>query len=140
MPSSKGRNKSEEEFFGVEFEGYKGREAIDKLLKERKGHIKDAFYRAEVGGVDLVWGDESGGLLHTIKRRDLLYESGAGSVSGKDMVRMIPDIINDGEFGIGKNERPYFKRGSFMVVIKPTYDGKKLNWVLSAMEEIKKSR
>ena len=139
-PSAKGKNKSKEDFFGIEFKGYKNEAAIDKLLVERKGYIKDAFYRAEVGGVDLVWGDESGGLAHTIKRRDAMFNCGVGSVSGVTMVKMIPRIINKGEFGIGKNERPYFKLDGFMVIIKPTYDGKKLNWVLSAMEEIKKSR
>lgn len=140
VPSRRGKSKTEEDFFGVEFVGYKDNDAIEKLLKERKGHIKNAFYRDEIGGVDLVWGDDSGGLFHTIKRRDAFYKSGIGSVSGETMVKMIPDIINEGDFGIGKNERPYFSNGGFMVIIKPTYDGKKLNWVLSAMEEIKKSR
>lgn len=128
--------KSKDEFFGEEFTGYKGKEAIEKLLKEKRGHIKNAFERPEIGGIDLVWGDESGGLLHTISRRDKMLERGTGHISGIDMVKKIPEIMESGEFDIDERDRPGFNYDGYRVAIRPTYNGEKLNWVVSAMEKL----
>ncbi len=38
-----------------EFEG-KGKEAVAKLLQERRGQVAGAFYREDLGYIDLVWG------------------------------------------------------------------------------------
>ena len=128
--------KNKEEFFGEEFKGYKGAEAIEKLLKEKRGHIKNAFERPEIGGIDLVWGDESGGLLHTISRRDKMLERGTGNISGIDMVNKIPEIIANGDFDIDERDRPGFNFNGYRVAIRPTYNGEKLNWIVSAMEKL----
>ena len=129
------KGKSKDEFFGEEFTGYKGQEAIEKLLKEKRGHIKNAFERPEIGGIDLVWGDDSGGLLHTISRRDKMFERGTGHISGIDMVKKIPTIIENGDFNIDEKDRPGFNFDGYRVAIRPAYDGEKLNWVVSAMEK-----
>ncbi len=81
------KHKTREEFFGEEFAGVKGSDAIEKLLKEKRGHVKNAFTRPEIGGIDLVWGDENGGLLHTIMRRDKMLRNGTGNISGLDMAK-----------------------------------------------------
>lgn len=137
-PSSKGKAKNKDEFFGEEFKGYKGAEAIEKLLKEKRGHIKNAFERPEIGGIDLVWGDENGGILHTITKREKMLAKGTGHISGFDMVNKIPEIIENGDFNINEKDRPQFTYKDYKVVVKPTFDGKKLNWIISAMEDIKK--
>lgn len=137
IPAKVKNNKSFEEFYGEEFVGYKGKAAVEKILTEKRGFVKDAFVRSEVGGIDLVWGDSKGGVEHVIKRRDKMFNNGTGTNTGLEMVKKIPDIIENGEFSIGYNDRPNFTYDGFVVVVKPTYDGKKLNWVLSAMEIIK---
>jgi len=38
---------------GKEFKNYKGKSAIDKLMIEKSGHIKDAFYRKEIGNITI---------------------------------------------------------------------------------------
>ncbi|EIR8269555.1 hypothetical protein LXP33_000920, partial [Campylobacter upsaliensis] len=57
------------EDFGVNFEGFKGKEAINKLLEEKRGQVKGAFYKEGLGEIDLVWGDENFGLRHIIEQR-----------------------------------------------------------------------
>ena len=104
-PSKKGKSKSKDNFFGEEFKGYKGEQAIEKLLKEKRGHIKNAFERPELGGIDLVWGDDNGGLLHTIQKRDRLLAEGKGHISGLDMVKKIPEIIENGKVDDDKKGR-----------------------------------
>ncbi|MCR2116238.1 hypothetical protein CUPS3781_09595, partial [Campylobacter upsaliensis] len=44
------------EEFGENFEGFKGKEAVLKLLEEKRGQIKGAFYKEGLGDIDLVWG------------------------------------------------------------------------------------
>lgn len=130
------KGKSKDEFFGEEFKGFKGKDAVEKLLKEKRGHIKNAFERPELGGIDLVWGDNTGGLLHTIMRRDKMLERETGHISGIDMVKKIPEIIQNGVFNIDEYDRPGFNLDGYRVAIRPTYDGEKLNWIVSAMEKV----
>lgn len=131
------KSKSKEEFFGKEYKGVKGQAAIDKLLEEKNGHVKAAFHRKEVGDIDLAWGDESGGLGHTIKRRDEMKAKKKGTISGLEMVNKIPEIIDNGDFDIDSLNRPGFVFDGCRVAIRPAFDGEKLNWIVSAMENFK---
>jgi hypothetical protein len=55
---------------GEAFRGYKGTDAINKLLKERRGHCPDAFSRpGRFEHIALMWGNKHRGLAHLIKRR-----------------------------------------------------------------------
>lgn len=128
------KGKSKAEFFGEEFKDFKGGEAIEKLLKEKRGHIKNAFERPEIGGIDLVWGDEKGGLLHTIQKRDKLWAKGKGHIAGLDMARKIPEIIEKGKFDIDEQDRIGFIYDNCRVAIRPQYYNDKLNWVVTALE------
>lgn len=128
----KGKDKSE--FFGVEYKGIKGAEAIEKLLQEKQGHVKNAFERKEIGGIDLVWGDKNGGLLHTIMKRDRLLEQGKGGITGLDMVRRIPEIIEQGEFGVDDVGKLKIEYDGFRVGVNYAYYDEKVNWIVTAME------
>ncbi|WP_213243998.1 hypothetical protein, partial [Campylobacter vulpis] len=55
--------------FGENFSGFKGKEAINKLLEEKRGQVKNAFYKEGLGEIDLVWGNESFGLKHILEQR-----------------------------------------------------------------------
>ncbi len=52
---------------GKEYKGFKGQDAINKLLAEKQGHIKAAFTRSDIGDIDLLWGNDDIGLQHIIK-------------------------------------------------------------------------
>ena len=64
------------EEWGKEYTGIKGKAAVDLLLKEKQGFVKDAFTRDDIGGISLVWGEagrpnteEGYGIAHIIRRR-----------------------------------------------------------------------
>lgn len=137
-PQEKPKPKTQAEFFGVAYTGVKGKDAVDKLLKERQGHVKAAFHRKEIGDIDLVWGDEKGGLAHVIQRRDYMRSIGTGNISGVDMVKKIPDIVENGEFGVDALGRISIAHEKYKVAVNLNFDGAKLNWIVSAMEIIKK--
>ncbi|EOC4999640.1 hypothetical protein ACI4X7_001897, partial [Campylobacter upsaliensis] len=54
--------------FGENFAGFKGKEAIEKLLEEQRGQVKGAFYKEGLGEIDLVWGDSKKGLSHILEQ------------------------------------------------------------------------
>ena len=135
--SCKPKTKTKDELFGIEHKGVKGKDAIEKLLHEKNGHIKAAFNRKEVGDIDLIWGDEDSGLAHVIKRRDEYLKKGKGTISGLEMAKKIPDIIEKGIFDIDSLDRPGFVYDNCRVAIRFAYDGEKINWIVSAMEIIK---
>ena len=58
------------DLLGVEFKGYKGQDAVNKLLEEKQGHIKGAFHRDDIGDIDLIWGNDNVGLQHIIRQRE----------------------------------------------------------------------
>ena len=133
IPKEK-KGKSKEEFFGEEFKGVKGKDAIEKLLKEKRGHIKNAFERPEIGGIDLVWGDVHGGLSHTITQRDKKLAEGKGTISGIDMVMKIPEIIGKGIVDNDDKGRINIDYAGYRVGILPTIYEDKVNWIVTAME------
>ncbi|EGL3837826.1 hypothetical protein IQ299_001476, partial [Campylobacter upsaliensis] len=61
--------------FGVNFEGFKGKEAIEKLLEEQRGQVKGAFYKEGLGEIDLVWGDKNYGLEHILNKHGGEFEN-----------------------------------------------------------------
>ncbi len=77
---------------GEEFKGVKGQAAVDKLLKEKRGHVKGAFHRKDIGDIDLLWGNDYVGLLHILKRRE---EQGINSV---EFIKDITNAIEHGKF------------------------------------------
>ena len=87
-----------------------------------------------MGDIDLVWGNESGGLEHVLIRRDKMKANGSGTISGVEMANKIPDIIEKGKLDIDEQERIGFIFDKCRVAIRPTYDGQVLTWLVSAME------
>ncbi len=58
-----------QKLLGEEFTGVKGQDAINKIYKEQKGHVKNAFYRDVIGNISVFWGDSKCGLKHIIEHR-----------------------------------------------------------------------
>jgi len=112
---------------GREYVGYKGQNAIDKLLQEKQGHIKGAFKRDDIGEIDLLWGNDELGLQHIISRRE---EQG---IDVSDFISDIAEVVEKGNFE-RKNERGRFEfqLGRKIVIISPEIKGNKLTFLLTA--------
>lgn len=63
---------------------------------------------------------------------------GTGNITGVDMVKKIPDIVENGEFGVDALGRISIAYEKYKVAVNLNFDGAKLNWIISAMEIIKK--
>ena len=118
-----------EMIYGKEYKGYKGQLAVEKLLKEKQGHIKNAFYREDIGGIDLIWGNDYMGLQHIIERR---AEQG---IDVQSFLNDITDVIQTGNFR-KKNSRGNFEfiSNGKIAVIAPEFKGHKITFLLTAFK------
>lgn len=114
------------DFLGKEFTGVKGQAAVDKLMQEKQGHVKGAFTRKDIGDIDLIWGDESMGLAHIIKRRKEM-----GQNLGK-LLNSLSDIIEKGKLKDTSSGRFMIEYKGKKAVIEPRLYNKKVNFVLTA--------
>ncbi|EHN6894261.1 DEAD/DEAH box helicase family protein [Campylobacter upsaliensis] len=129
-------NKKELDEFGVNFEGFKGKEAINKLLEEQRGQVAGAFYKEGLGEIDLVWGDENFGLRHILERRkeDFIkqgLDENEALERALEFVKKIPQIIEQGEVKVGVN-RAFVDTKDDRALIALDYKGKDKKWVITA--------
>lgn len=118
---------------GEEFKGVKGQAAVDKLLKEKRGHVKGAFHRDDIGDIDLLWGNASTGLEHILERRN------QQGIDSNDFVKNLSEVVEKGEFQ-KKNEKGNFEfwHQGKMAIIAPEYHGNKITYLLTAYKRTKK--
>lgn len=124
--------KNVSEIYGEEYKGYKGQDAINKVLHEKSGHVKNAFYKEGLGYIDIIWGDDNTGLKHLIKRR--LKES---KERMHETVSMLAETIENSIFdkfkdSPGSYRYKYVKgKKKYYIIIAPSYNGEKATYVLS---------
>lgn len=118
---------------GDEYTDVKGQSAIDKLIEEKRGYVRDAFTREGVGDIALLWGNDHIGLQHIIKRR------GEQGVDTDAFMTDLGDVIESGK--ISKNP----KTGNFeilhngkMAIISPEFKGNRIIFLLTAYKTRKK--
>ena len=124
------------EDFGINFEGFKGKEAVLKLLEEKRGQVSGAFYKEGLGEIDLVWGDSKKGLNHILERRkeDFIKQGlDENEALGKalEFVKKIPQIIEQGEVKIGE-KRAFLETGESKAVIALDFNEANKKWILTA--------
>jgi len=113
---------------GPEYTGVKGQAAIDKILEERKGHVKGAFKREDLGNIDLVWGDNSFGLQHILKRR------GEQNIGTAEFLSDIADVIENGKSRLNDKGRFEIQKGRKVALVSLDLRGNKLTLLLSAFK------
>ncbi|EFP6867097.1 hypothetical protein H0654_000662, partial [Campylobacter upsaliensis] len=96
--------------FGINFEGFKGKEAIEKLLEEQRGQVKGAFYKEGLGEIDLVWGDSKKGLSHILERKTQDFinqglEKGKAEYKVRELLSEIPQILENGKILSQNNDK-----------------------------------
>lgn len=115
---------------------HSGESAIAKLINEKQGQVSGAFYRKELGDIDLVWGDSKKGLQHIIERRmQDFIEKGLKPAEAEqkalEFVKSLPDIIENGSIDKGA-QRVFLDTESERAVIALDYNGSNGKWILTA--------
>ena len=117
-------------FLGEEFTGYKGQEAVNKLLQEQRGHIKAAFTREDIGDITLAWGNEEQGIAHLIKSRT---EKSPYNVDV--ILERLTETIENGQLRKGKSGNFEIWHKGIMVVVRPDYYGEDIRFVVTGFKQ-----
>ncbi|HEC1582659.1 TPA: hypothetical protein R1X64_001589, partial [Campylobacter upsaliensis] len=135
------------EDFGVNFEGFKGKEAIEKLLEEQRGQVKGAFYKEGLGDIDLVWGEitdlekhKGYGLAHILdKRKSEFVEQGASQSEAAQKAaefakNEISNIMQNGKIINKANEATRIETQDYRLILKQNWKGEptKNKWLVTA--------
>ena len=114
---------------------YQGQKAIEKLRKEQNGHVKNAFFRNDIGMIDLVWGNEHRGLYHSIIHRQ------KENINIDDFLSNLSEVIEQGKNkGYGDNNTLEVWHKGKMAIISPIYHGYKTTFVLTAFKRTKEPK
>ena len=105
-----------------------GKGAIDKLLTEREGQVAGAFYRKELGDIDLVWGNENFGLAHILKRRSEQW----GEEKAIKFLSHLDENIKNGDISQAQNKRVAIKTNKTTIILDNMGENK---FVLSAYRD-----
>jgi len=119
--------------FGEAFANFTGRpaEAIEHLLKEKRGHVPGAFFKEGHGEIDLPWGhggNDGFGLAHIIEERN------NDGFDGEAFVRLLPKIVDEGRWEERENRpgRAYIVHEESEAVIRLDWDNQERTWLLTA--------
>ena len=125
--------------FGNIYNQFKGKvkEAFDFLMKHKGGDLLGVFHRKDVGDIDLVWGDENGGLAHILHKH---VGEGKSFANVDEAMSHIQNIIETGKNDFEDGDKIVFRNGSELVTVRKNFreGGKKIadkNWVLTAYDK-----
>ena len=116
---------------------HNGEGAVQKLLAEKQGQVAGAFYRKELGDIDLVWGkvwqDQKG----------TLQGYGLAKIKAKHpeiTAKNLDDVIKNGQTKIRQNEAIQIEKDGYKVVLKNNWMGEKTpnKWIVTAYEKERK--
>ena len=128
--------------FGNIYDQFKGKvkEAFDFLMKQKSGDLLGVFHRDGVGDIDLVWGDDKGGLKHIIKRH---IEEQSDFKDVNDVQQTIADVIKNGNVVKENQDKINFEHNGYRVSVRKNIRDSKgnvvenKNWVVTAFDKSK---
>ena len=121
--------------FGSVYNQFKGKvlQAVKFLVNHESGDLLGVFHRKDIGDIDMVWGDDGGGLCHILNKH--INDKDFPTV--KDLVSRIEDIVNNGKVDFSNGDKMVLKKDGYVVTIRRNVREKGIkiadkNWVLTA--------
>lgn len=106
--------------FGKIYDQFKGKvkEAFNFLTAQKGGDLLGVFHRNEVGDIDLVWGNNSGGWKHILNKH---VGKGKSFANIEEAARAINDIINNGKVDFENGDKIVFLKDNKKVTIRKNF-------------------
>ncbi len=117
------------DILGKEYTGVKGQAAVDLLMKEKQGYVKDAFMRKDIGGISLIWGNDDMGLQHIVKRRKETKQP-----LGK-LLSSLTEVIEKGEIYQDEKKDFIIRHKGKKVIVEPKLFKSRIQFVMTAYYE-----
>ena len=120
-----------------------GQGAVKKLLAEKQGQVAGAFYRQDLGDIDLVWGNDEIGLKKIIDKHLSDFADFKGDTAQDKLANALGEIVKDGKLINDKGVNTlYFSQGEkvYLVGLSEGFNGVGNNkWIITSykVENIK---
>lgn len=105
----------------------KAKEAADFLRKKQTGYLKGVFHRDDIGDIDLVWGNDKGGLKHIIQKHIVEHDD---FDSVEEAMSVMDDVVRNGSVTTQKDGIKIEANG-YRVALRQSEDG---NWIVTAYD------
>ena len=123
--------------FGTNYAEFSGQgiKAFNHLSQVKNGFVAGAFYRQDIGDIDLVWGKVWQGKNGNIQGYGL---SKIKKKHPEITAKKLNDIITNGEVTIRKNEATQIFYNGHKVLLKQNWNGKNLKnkWIVTAYAKV----
>jgi hypothetical protein len=108
-------------------------EAIKHLMQVQKGQAIKALYRSDIGFIDIVWGDDTMGLCHIIKKHGREFNQ-----AGVNIWDVLPIIIKFGKVDKSRSSKKHLvvNHDFFRGVIKLNFDEKEKRFLITAFDTL----
>ncbi len=115
-----------------------GAGAVKKLMAEKQGQVAGAFYREELGDIDLVWGNEKIGLQKILNKHSDDFAGFKGSTQAEKLATALGEIVTQGKVveNAGVNTIIYSTgQNEFRIGLSKGFNGKGNNqWIITAYQ------
>jgi len=127
----------------VEAQDFSQRKAAGEIPADQEygGQVAGAFYREELGDIDVVFGDSTIGLKHIVEKNAVKGEldNFTGENLNEKISNAISEIVEKGEI-VKNGDRAFIEYDKFNGVITLDYKGdNNRNWVLTIYENKNKT-
>ena len=101
-------------------------------MEKKRGFVKSAFHRDDMGDIALFWGDEKRGLSHILKRRQ------DDKIDVSSFIDDLTDVVEKGEF-VRTNEKGRYEifYNKKMAIVEPEVKNGKITFLLTAFKRRK---
>lgn len=144
LDKGQGKQKAlkDDDYFGRNYFKYVGKpkEAIEFLLENKRGQVRGAWERDDVGKIDIVYGDNNKGLKHIEKRH---IDEQNDFISREDMAEKIFEVLKNGTLNKTKKGRLLLEKDGYIAVLnrETVYDEndelKNKYWILTSYDNSK---
>ena len=104
----------------------KGMDAARRCIQQKRD-IPNAVVRSDIGTIDFVYGDESYGLAHILKKH------------GEGVLAKLPEVLIRGEVGepYQQGQKRNIEHGAYRATLRLDRDGRNEKWVLTLFDKTK---
>lgn len=115
-----------------EYKG-KGQKAVDFLIRQKNGCVNGAFYRKDVGSIDIVYGEVHDPVKHTGYGLAHIIDK-----HGMNDVRKLGEAIEKGNLRNGTDGKLLIEHQDYRVVLSSEWKGKERKLVITGFTKLKK--
>lgn len=106
----------------------KPQEAFDHLMQQKDGYVPEALSHPEIGGVDVIWGKDTGSKATS-------YGLAKLAAYHPEMLHVLPELFSSFKLTKQNDNTAHLKLGPYTAIVRKNWLGNEQHWLLTAFEK-----